>query len=185
MTTTFTASNGDTVETRHDGYLVVKDSHHTEWVSPLTVDTLREYFTAERDEQLGRWRSKEHPNYVVYPVEGKTREVRVSNEATGVTRSFCDHPDYLEANSQIRTLVAREYFAAHPEPKPWHNAKPGEVWVLETELHPEPRAFKVSSREGYATSNFTQVYNGQPLYTFRDGPITAGRRIWPEESDDE
>lgn len=49
MTTTFTASNGDTIETRHDGYLVVKDGHYTEWLSPCTVDTLREYFTAERD----------------------------------------------------------------------------------------------------------------------------------------
>lgn len=185
MTTTFTASNGIEIEISEHGYLLGKGDYGSgptyATAGPEGIDALREYLQHRRDAELGRWRSKKHPNYVVYPVEGKTREVRVTNEATGVTRSYRDHPDYLEANSQIRTLVAREYFAANPEPKPWHDAKPGEVWVLDIKDD--------LGREAPA------VVNGQPEfrtylgeYFDLDSPqIVHARRIWPEpeESDDE
>jgi hypothetical protein len=81
----------------------------------------------------------------------------------------------------------REFFAAHPETKPWESAKPGEVWRLTAE----------GTEREYATimGRATFPHPVDHLYfmptTDVNAPklgakatvISAGRRIWPEVSE--
>lgn len=102
---------------------------HSDYLYPEHEEALREFFQHERDEELGRWRWPENPDYVVYPKANSTtgkRMVRVISETYGYGRDHCegDHEqsDYRQA--------AAAYFAAHPESKPWHDAEDGSVWRL-------------------------------------------------------
>lgn len=182
MTTEFTASNGVTIETRHDGYLVVEDGPTTDWMGPRTADAVREYFTNERDVELGRWRSKNHPDYVVYALPDQPGAIDIMNERATASHRCFEHCFHLAVDTFKWGAVKDEYLAAHPEPKPeWHDAKAGEVWLLDIkdDLKRETPA----------------VVNGQPEFrTYLgeefdlDSPqITDATRIWPEpeESDDE
>ena len=146
-----------------------------------TTNALREYFQAERDDALGRWRDTENPNIVVYPIpamndqgDGYGRAVWVLDEAEMVSRTVLD--DRHSHSSASR------YFAAHPqpqpEPKPWLEAKPGEVWAL-TYAGIEETAWVADFTWG-APPRFRQFKNLlNPIFT-NDKHITAGRRIWPE-----
>lgn len=102
---------------------------------------LAEHFQAARDTELGRWRWPEYPEYVVYP-EADPDSVLVFDEATGanwkVDRALNQAGNYLHA-------AARAYWAAHPEPKPWHSAKPGEVWDIVTRRDDAGRAYVLTS----------------------------------------
>lgn len=106
--------------------------------SPMGV-AVGEFYQHLRDQELGRWRWPENPQYVVY--EDKARcyinqpAVIVFNENDGAS-AMCGR-DGLYSASGIGALdkwcepAAAAYFAAHQLPKPWHDAEPGEVWVLE------------------------------------------------------
>ena len=147
--------------------------------SPLCVNTLeafwvqaaREYFQAERDEALGRWRDPENPNVVVYPVpdqdDGYGRVVWVLDEAEMVSMTVLD--DRHSHSSASR------YFDAHPlpepEPKPWENAKEGDYWVLT--IGGEPSLWHRGVRRLFWT-------DGERLSGTALKDATAGRRIWPE-----
>jgi len=79
--------------------------------------------------------------------------------------------DYLwEAHED----ALREYFAN--EPKPWHDAKPGEVWVLSIEGRPEGPYTIWDNGLGEMCAYVGDAH-GWPV---TDPAITAGRRIWPE-----
>ena len=74
---------------------------------------LREYFQAERDEELGRWRDTENPNIVVYALsmmDGEDRCIRLLNELSGAT--------WLDWGRVALPGPASRYFEAHPEPEP-------------------------------------------------------------------
>lgn len=143
MDTQFLASNGIriTVSQNHDGktYLLGKggqilggDREWTEATASLDgIAALREFFRAEEDERLGRWRWPENPDYVVYLltdgqamvlIESSGQIVyRYRGEADELRRMRAEHgEDIMPA-----TRAAEAYFAAHPEPKPrpWANAK--------------------------------------------------------------
>ena len=146
-----------------------------------TTEALREYFQAERDEQLGRWRDPENPNVVVYSVPdqdgGYGQVVWVLDEAEMVSRTVLDDREQLASPGP-----ATRYFDAHPqpepEPKPWLDAKDGEVWVL-TYAGIEETAWVADFTWG-APPRFRQFKNLlNPIFT-NDKHITAGRRIWPE-----
>lgn len=123
---------------------------------------------AKRDDELGRWRSKEHPEYVVYPKEDY---VWVVNEVEPGMVSYPVRPG--DTNESPYAEVAREYFDST---KPWLAAKPGEVWEL--------------TYGGAATAHVvTGGWNGpkewrfiadRAVVGFDDPDITAGRRIYPE-----
>lgn len=92
----------------------------------------REYYQHLRDQELGRWRWPENPDYVVYPIEvaGHTgsdyRECAVLDESTGLLQEYgSDLP--ICHGGQSRE-AARAYFAAHPEPKPLPS-EPHTAWV--------------------------------------------------------
>ena len=137
---------------------------------PDTTNALRAFFQAERDEQLGRWRDPENPDWVVYRTpeydDDDGRCILLLDETTGGT----DH----EWEQTDLPGPARHYFAAHPEPKPhpWEEAKPGEIWEIGL-LELGPSACLVTKGDFVEISGRFEVAIGSSL-------IKSGRRIWPE-----
>lgn len=179
MTETFTASNGVVLAVTGDGYLVgryqptpkhIQMTHAT--ASSKGIAALREFFLHERDKELGRWRSKKNPNWTAAVDLGA---VHFRND-DGIHSFSVDlrGRDYSRWVVELRE-VAKEYFAAHPEPKPWDSAEPGEVWELTYLPLGEPkktRPFGVDSSGKFRTTQ------GVRIDPFPE--IVDGRRIWPE-----
>ena len=142
-------------------------------------EALRAFFQAERDEQLGRWRDPENPDWVVYPHDDVNTTVH--DETTGAYLNWSrEQAEDDEYSHGFGFATARAYFQAHPEPKPWVDAKPGEVWAL-TYAGIEETAW-VADFTWEAPPRFRQFKNLlNPIFT-NDKHITAGRRIWPEEN---
>ena len=137
--------------------------------------TLREYFQAERDEELGRWRDPEIPDMVVYPHDDVT--ITVLDEVDG-KRFWWTRGDELDAHQERFPGfdTARAYFAAHPEPKPWDAARPDEIWVLTINNDTE-EVFRCGERGLYSLKTGNPIGS---LLSCSHNKITAGRRIWPE-----
>ena len=164
------ASNGASVHLDSNGRMTFRRD------SPLCVNTLeafwvqaaREYFQAERDEELGRWRDPENPDYVAYRTpeddDGCGRCILLLDENTG--------DNHWEWERIATSGPGLRYFAAHPEPKPWEEAKAGEVWILTRYGAEEP--FFVTGGEFTSTDLAVAT-------DLDDLRITDGRRIWPEE----
>lgn len=172
----FTASNGTKVLPLKSGALgfQLPDSNIPS-VFALTqqkVQALREFFLAERDEQLGRRRDLHDPHYVCYPVDGG-ETVRVIDERDGsslwLNRLVTDESTGSHA-------AAFRFFEAHPERKPWEDAKHGEVWLVSIDGAPEtPMTVE------HEACDFPRFI--EPIEHLAYGPksgITAARRIWPE-----
>lgn len=68
-------------------------------------------------------------------------------------------------------LFIRERSRPEPKPRPWKEAKPGEVWVLTRWGTAEP--FLVTGGE-FITADLAVIVD------LDDDSITAGHRIWPE-----
>jgi hypothetical protein len=174
----FEASNGLIItltNARQTGYCRYPEVRHdaTGHLGFSEMVAWREFFQAERDEELGRWRWPENPDYVVYPDDDG--DVIVLNERDGMsgigqTRATVDrYPNSFGADA------ARAYFESHPERKPWHDAKEGEVWVLTLDGDEIPYMARPSIGNNVY---FEGVIDGiKPDSTM----ITAGRRIYPEE----
>lgn len=175
MSETFKASNGEELNVAPTGHLIIPPV--TTGLGERTQQALREFFQHERDKELGRWRDPENLHRVAYATSPHT--VFIMDESTGqgaeysrqtVNDSSANYGDRLKRQS------ARAYFAAHPEPKPWHFAKPGEVWVLVVNGEEYPWGFDGrDQRFIYA--------GGESWLRHNDDMITAGRRIWPEVPD--
>ncbi|WP_454113584.1 hypothetical protein [Microbacterium maritypicum] len=192
MTDTFTASNGITIREREDTTPVLEwnaDGRYctdgSRWYAVgegidgadpgFTADSpvaraLRELWQRERDEELGRWRWPENPDYVVYSNDPVAR-LRVVRESDGFVALLDEATDDAGYSFQE---AARAYFEAHPERKAWDDANPGEVWVVKEHGQPE-RAYMVDD---------TQFYDSSRDYAlnFDDSVITDARRIWPEDA---
>jgi len=113
----FTASNGTKIETSEKyGGLEVTSSEDFDYLLQKHVDALREWFQAERDEELGWWRAS--PEFVVKPRASHhvigPRSVNVLNERLGITKPVWE----VEESRSEYGIAARAYFDAHPEPKP-------------------------------------------------------------------
>ena len=131
----------------------------------------------EWDEQLGRWRWPDVENLIVYALgEGR---VRVVDEFDGVTWQVLKEEVNIDTGvPQIFVAAARAYFKAH-EPKPWLEAKPGEVWALTYEG--VEQAWGIGF-DGSPKLRFIFAC-GDSRISVADAEITAGRRIWPEAAD--
>jgi hypothetical protein len=178
----FTASNGAKFFRDHSGELQMVTDRGPNFIVANAELALREFFQAESDERLGRWRWPENPSVVVVPDldgyhdDGK-RWVAVYDETQmGRSSWYCaDASGRGIRGSQPLHDAAWAYFDAHPEPKPeWHNAKPGELWEL-AEL--EPALYIVES----SGTRFIHVERRLFALDIEDPCITSGRRIWPEE----
>src|SRR5699024_4434691 len=132
LTTEFAASNGHKIVRQHDDRLAIFDPRGTidRGVRASLTAALREYFTAERDAELGRWRDEESPDYVVYPA--RAGSIIILHEPTGRQRYLTGRAEAKIATGQFAD-TARRYFATNPEPKPWHDAEAGTFW----RVHPK------------------------------------------------
>ena len=164
----FEASNGVVVLELEGGvgFQLPMQGVSTNGINGDKVQALREFFQHERDVELGRWRWPENPDYVVY-ADGTSR--RVIRESSGTTMQVSLH-DRKVMTTYLDSYVgaARAYDAAHPEPKPWHEAKEGEVWVIEFNGNEYPAIFQADSFRDHGGSWGAE-------------DITNARRIWPEE----
>lgn len=184
----FEASNGGTVVPFENGRIAVTDltehrlsedaktTQRTAYLEPEMVATLREFFQHLRDEELGRWRWPENPDYVVYPRDEYGQTV-VLRESTGHNITFLRGQVNKQGSDYAQCALA--FFEAHPEPKPaWYEAKQNEIWVLTLEgdmLAPEAYRF-----DGGA---FRPVNNPSRFFVRPDASlITTARRIYPEEA---
>lgn len=181
--TTFTASNGIRIEVDPK-----PNAQHPLCVVglgllPSSVDALREFFQHERDTELGRWRWPENPDMHVHMYSRD--DGVVLHERTVETYTFDRQSiDKLRGVEPVSDFAraARAYFDAHPEPKPWHGAKNGEVWLLtfsgfETS-GPSPWT-ACPGRLSTDPPEFVYPQNGGTL-ALTDPEIVDGRRIWPE-----
>ena len=179
--TEFVASNGNKIRHNTTGLFVEGSSiNDGDRLFPSQVVALREFFQSERDTELGRWRSKEHPEYVAYLApECTDYDLRIICETSGdsmvYTRSEDDGSKRDHPWESTWARVARAYFAAHPEPKPWQAAKVGEHWQID-----------VGGKDHEVSVVRDDFDNGEEFICselrcsiFYTG-ILAGRRIWPE-----
>ena len=183
----FTASNGVEVKAIPangvvDGLELTPSFGKGQTVFEEEIQALREFFLHERDQELGRWRWPENPEFVVYPKGTSEAEpdpgVRVVHEVSGRSRDIGrEVVGACDATVSRFGKAAQAYFDAHPLPKPaWHDAKPGEVWLMQTEeteyvmvayMPLDDVRFRLNDRAG-------NVFDP-------DSPVfTGGRRIWPE-----
>lgn len=179
----FTASNGITVSShggnwnrttiRFEGKVpgLVKEftnSRGLQFEDPDFV-ALDEYLQHKRDERLGRWRWPANPDYVVYPNDnGSATVVQESSPTAALT--FWENLRHASVTSGAYMDAARAYFCTHPEPKPWHEAKPGEVWEL---------SVRDIGEGAYVAGDYTFIAadHGIPLDS---DSVIDGRRIYPE-----
>ena len=153
----FTASNGVELDEFGDctmGYETYGRVH----------EARKEFYQNLRDKELGQTREG---SIVVRPLNDD--EVLVLDETTGeYERWYRDQISFFPG--VFGHEEAKRYFAAHSEPKPWHDAEPGEVWVL-----------KVWGEELAYIRTATQFTNwGTPTQSPTDAEIKSGYRIWPE-----
>lgn len=175
--TEFVTANGRHVWLDADGVVCVKPGYD----DFAYTQALREFFQHERDEELGRWRWLENPDYVVYPLpspDGRVHIVEVFSERFGQSVQY--PRDYFRSticsrNSSPEALAASDYFAAHPEPKPWHDAKPGESWVLRFESGEE-----LSQTVNFEGDFYPWVLPVTSDAAYPQGIIVDGWRVWPE-----
>lgn len=165
---------GDAVDLDH---LREKLSGESRGMYPAMDAALREFFQAERDEELGRWRWPENPDYVVYAPVDYSNYVRVLDERSAILEVI--HREHLKGRGSLVAQAARAYFEAHPERKPWEDAKHGEVWLLT--IDGAESAFYPSKSLSRA---FTPVApnTGTTAVPFDWPEITDARRIFPEAS---
>jgi len=183
----FTASNGAVVNLRDkDSYkwADVQTVDSTVRLADVHVEALREFFQHERDAELGRWRWPEHPEYVVYPLEGGAVEVwrettlgmgKGPGRYPGISRQEVASPRGIDGPSFYD--AARAYFDAHPVRKPWHDAEPGEVWALD-HGHGERAAIVLEA----STDTTGRLFStGPTMFSPLNPTIVSARRIWPED----
>ena len=176
------ASNGTSVHLDSNGRMTFRRDY------PLCVNTLeafwvqaaREYFQAERDEELGRWRDPENTDMVAYRTpeddDESGRSILLLNETTGDIR--------YEWERVATSGPGLRYFAAHqqpePEPKPWEDAQPGEFWILTVDEKTDPYKIWTDTQR---VRRFERVERPYTTICLNDPRITAGHRVWPEGED--
>lgn len=165
------ARSGRVIKPLTDGTITFQGSHG--YLAPRTAMDAEEYFQAKRDEDLGRWRWPENPEYVVYPLKPGGGCTALS-ERTGVSKTWVERSDAAGDGSYLAP-AARAYFEAHPERKPWHSAEAGEVWILSIDDSEDIPCVVTSSGPDFEPIS-------HPVWaTFARGSdrITSGHRIWP------
>lgn len=176
----FRTRSGRTVTVKEDGGLIF--DHANGYLSTETAMDAEEFFQAKHDNEIGRWRCAADPEYVVYPdalrVHGARSGIRVWNERTGVSRHYAN-VEGVDGLGGYFDEAARAYFEAHPERKPWHDAKPGQVWALTVDG--AESAFYPSKSLARA---FTPVApeTGRTAVSMDSFEITDGRKIWPKDA---
>jgi len=166
------------VKSRSDGSVLF--DHANGYLSPASAMDAEEWAQAKRDAELGRWRCPEDPDWVAQ--EGNRdaagrRTVHLFDECTFEFHWLNDRVVERGAGELPKHRVARAFFEAHPERKPWQAAKPGEVWILST-ADGENAAYSVMTvREAGVVFE-----SDEGRYSLDDADIEGARRIWPEDA---
>lgn len=169
----FTASNGRKILVGGNALELVGKSGLSALPIPTEEATaLREFFQAEEDRRLGRWRWPENPDISVRALN--ERIIGVLRE-TPEGRAYGQFGRNDRSSDDPMSQAARAYFDAHPEPKPWHHAEEGEVWVFSTHEGVFP-AF-IESRLDHAGPVLTFDSETRE-YALTDPQITDGHCIW-------
>ena len=169
--TRFTASNGWYIE--EDGRLF-DDCDNLQCREGPIETSYTEYGAhkaqAERDAALGRWRSVEHPDWIVYPHE-REDHVDLLNERNRHRLTIPRSVFYHVEDEDEAYAVAAEYWAAHPvpEPKPWEQAQEGDVWLITRQGVQYPAIFQA------------EMF-GDAGGRWEPDEIDDARRLWPEVS---
>jgi hypothetical protein len=165
MGTEFKAASGRTINIADDGSLLFGRANG--YLSRETAFDAEEYFRAKRDEELGRWRYPLDPDWVAQEADRSDghRTVLVYNELT-FERYHVNDRVLSSTSSETPKRAARAFFEAHPERKPWEDAKPGEVWEI--------NGFHAWRLESGAFMFDDESF----IFT---GDVHRGHRIWPED----
>ncbi|WP_336652697.1 MULTISPECIES: hypothetical protein [unclassified Leucobacter] len=188
----FTASNGTqvvpiTAPGVAKGIAVAPDFGCRTNIYDGDVQALREFFQHERDQELGRWRFNAY--LTVYEAENhqpgnRARAVNVLDDRTGRLHMRHEGQAAWRETNPALSEAAAAYFAAHPEPKQWHEAKPGEVWVAKLSTGPTFDEVALQVME-YAEEGIVFMDHAEEEpYELTATEITDARRIWPEVSDE-
>jgi hypothetical protein len=161
MNETFTASNGVEVVTAN-GHLQCDG-----WVAAVgspAYEALTEFFL----HQAGLWVDPVTGSLVIRRKNADDSDGRaIAVIMNGVMHFVWDHCDNRADLQEIK----ERYFEAHPERKPWHDAKPGEVWAF---------TLRDAKNEIVAMIDPT-IPGGSARTDYLHSPdIISGRRIWPE-----
>lgn len=189
MTDIFTATNGTRIRSRGFPHPIEVDDSTFGWQplkhyvgGSMMDNAMAEWYQHRRDVELGRWRDEHDPDMVVYPdvpyVTGIPRIAVLDERKPDQVHTFSEGS--ARAREGSRAEVARRYFAAHPEPKPWHDAKANEAWVITTSEGEQQAAYTIGERNG-------GVHFETPSFVFEldDPQIVHAVRLWPEGDDDE
>lgn len=190
--TEYTASNGGTIRVEVGGRTTVTDHtrerlsdtaetiSRTAYLNAAQASTLREFFQHERDEELGRWRWPENPEWLA--VEGERspegRTVVVVNERTLDRFWFNERVMTIPADASAAHKAGCAFFEAHPKRRPWVDATPGEVWVLTL---PDPGDVDAEIVT-VATTYGTFTAGSMSEWTLNDERIVTARRVPTEEA---
>ncbi len=144
------------------------------------MEALREFFQMEADERYGKWRSKLHPDcFAVWAYVGETIHICSDKyPAAGSAKWTFDRESCLDGDT-IEHEVAREFFDAHPEPKPWHDAKPGEVWDVDMPDGGMRAVTFYAGGQDIPQVVFRDAFT-QDVVTVESEDIRDARRIYPE-----
>lgn len=177
----FTASNGLNMSHLDGGGLrvAIPPDRYEGWqkmnLAPTLVNALREYFQAEVDERAGLWRSKKDPTWTALR-EGDVVFFQNADHQRGFSAALVNDA-WKNTWSPELVDVAREYVEAHPEPKPWHDAKRGEVWIVDTHIR------TWGGEQPMFVSEDRKFHNSSWSLPVNDPDVRSARRIWPEVSD--
>lgn len=188
MTDIFTATNGIKIRSRGfpDIIEMTPGSEKEHWdplggyVEGTLMDAaMAEWYQHRRDQELGRWRDPENPDHLVYQSEPYVqgyRRIAVVNERdmTGV-HTFSEGAE--EGSTDPKALTAQRYFAAHPEPKPWHSAEAGTFWRIHLDADDGFGRLTIA----HGDNTFTDQYG----IGWKAHDIHRADRLYPEESRDE
>lgn len=146
------------------------------WLSSREVSALREFFQHERDEALGRWRWPEHPHFIVHP--GDRGYVSAIDESTGAWATASRAEGYINTGHGTIWNAIAAYFEAHPEQKPWMDARLGDVWVISVEGEENIVVHAVAALFGAV--EFKTV--GGRKVNMNNSTFTGFRKLWPADA---
>jgi hypothetical protein len=172
----FTASNG----------ITIAEEVTTLSSGALMHGALREFFRAEEDARLGRWRWPENPDITVrvapkhaQPPGGDGGTVMIQQDSDGYV-GYYDRDSLPEITDKTGGIVraGHAYFDAHPEPKPWHDAGPAEVWDVDLSWGGMRAVTVYSGRHDEPITVFRDAHTQTEIETDDPG-IRDARRIYP------
>lgn len=170
---TFEASNGVKVYRTPAGNLTTSNWSAFDSIDDFDASALREFFQHERDEELGRWRWPENPEYVVYPHEDGGGRVWNERSCEGGYRNG------LYAHDPEGQAV-KAYRESQPA-KPWHQAIPGQAWVVDWNTGDEAFSQALLVADFSAEGRVFADAEEKVTLPIISPMITDARRIYPVE----